>query len=261
MEFWMNYKNTPVHFTDVGKGKCVVLLHGFLENITMFDALTEVLQTKYRVVCVDLLGHGKTGNIGYVHTMNDMAAMVKQVLQSLKIKTFYLLGHSMGGYVALEIAQQNMNAVKGLVLLNSTAAADTEEKKIGRDRAIAVVKENHQSFIRNSIPMLFRSKCRTLFAKEISVVKKQALLTPQQGIIAALEGMKIREDKVDFFRTANFPKLMIIGKKDPVLKLDLLLEQVFNTNIETVQLANGHMSLIEDQTETIQAIKMFLKNN
>lgn len=261
MSKYVSYKGAKVHYTESGKGTAVVLLHGFLENTTMWYNLEMLLNYKYRVICVDLLGHGKTDNIGYIHTMSQMAEAVKTVLDVLSIRRSFFVGHSMGGYVALAFADLHPDNVKGLVLLNSTARPDTEEKKVGRDRAIAVVKENHKSFIRTSIPMLFRSKCRKLYAGEIALVKKEALKTSRQGIIAALEGMKLRLDREVLLHFGPYPSLMIIGKKDPVLKYEDLLEQCKGTKTNVVELENGHMSLIEDRKLTERAIESFLKSN
>lgn len=259
MSAFITYKNTPIHYTESGKGTAIVLLHGFLENVTMWQSLEKVLNSKFRVICIDLLGHGQTESLGYVHTMTEMAEGVKAVLDVLNIRRSFFVGHSMGGYVALAFADVYPDNVKGLVLLNSTARPDTEEKKIGRDRAIAVVKENHKSFIRTSIPMLFRSKCRKIYADEIAKVKKEALTTPRQGIIAALEGMKIRLDREVLLHFGPYPSLMILGKKDPVLKYEDLIDQTKEANTEVVVLENGHMSMIEDKALAEQAILEFVK--
>lgn len=259
MSQYIIYRNCKVHFTETGKGTSVVLLHGFLENISMWQSLEKLLNTKFRVICIDLLGHGKTDNLGYVHTMPEMAEVVKTVLDELNIRNSFFVGHSMGGYVALAFTKLYKNNVRGLVLLNSTSRADTETKKNGRNRAVAVVKENHTSFIRTSIPMLFSSRCRKIYAKEIAEVKKQALTTSKQGIIAALEGMKVRLSTEYLLSSNTYSCLMILGKKDPVLSYDDLIEQTSKSDIEVIQLPNGHMSLIEDKEETEQAILNFIK--
>lgn len=261
MSAYINYKNTKIHYTESGKGTTIVLLHGFLENTTMWQSLEQLLNSKYRVVCVDLLGHGESDNLGYVHTMTEMAETVKTVLDFLNVRRSFFVGHSMGGYVALAFADMYPDNVKGLILLNSTARPDTEEKKIGRDRAIAVVKENHKSFIRTSIPMLFRSKCRKIHSEAIAQVKKEALKTSRQGIIAALEGMKIRLDREVLLHFGPYPSLLILGKKDPVLNYEDLIEQTTGANTEVVELENGHMSLIEDKEPAEQAILEFVKKH
>ncbi|WP_152285967.1 alpha/beta fold hydrolase [Flavicella marina] len=258
---FVSYKNTKIHYSEHGKGPAVVLLHGFLENSTMWNSTIEFLSKRYRVIAVDLLGHGLTENYGYVHTMEEMAEAVQEVLCFLKVRKSYFIGHSMGGYVALAFAELYPDNVKGLGLMNSTSRADTPLKKQGREKAIELVKNNHTSFIRNSIPMLFRSKNRKIFREEINEVKREALKTSKQGIIAALEGMKIRNDREVLLHFGPYPKLMILGEKDPVLKLDDLLDQISGTNSTVVRFSEGHMSHIENKQEFLEAIGDFLKKN
>jgi len=256
----VQHKGINIYYTDNGQGSTVVLLHGFLENASMWHTFLPELIRKNRVISIDLLGHGQTECLGYVHTMETMAEAVKTVLQHLKIRRPILVGHSMGGYVALAFAEKNPDAVKGLCLLNSTASADTTEKKKNRDRAIKAVKQNHRTFVRMAIVALFRPKNRTIFAKEIKAVKKEALKTPLQGIIAALEGMKIRNDREVLLHFSPYKKMMILGKKDPVLDYQSLIKQTKDSEVETVELPDGHMSHIENSDETLNALKSFIKS-
>ena len=99
MEKSLSFKNTKVSYTDFGKGSVVVLLHGFLENSTMWNAIIPEISKTNRVLAIDLLGHGKTECLGYVHSMETMADAVFEVLKSLRIRKITLIGHSMGGYV------------------------------------------------------------------------------------------------------------------------------------------------------------------
>ncbi|NQX84911.1 MAG: alpha/beta hydrolase [Flavobacteriaceae bacterium] len=246
MSYFITYKNTAIHFKDIGKGNAIVLLHGFLENHRMWEDLIPLLQDKYRIVSIDLLGHGKTECMGYIHTMELMAETVMAVIKHLKLRRVTLVGHSMGGYVSLALADVHPDYVKGLVLMNSTARADTPEKQLNRSRAIALVKQNHTAFIRMSITNLFRPKNRSLFRNKVNTTKKEALKTPLQGIVAALEGMKIRPDREVLLHFSPYKKMMVLGKKDPILDYSSLIAQTQNTEVEVVELPDGHMSHIED---------------
>jgi pimeloyl-ACP methyl ester carboxylesterase len=106
------YKNTAVSYSDIGKGSTVVLLHGFLENKTMWKDLVPNLSKKNRVLSIDLLGHGETESLGYVHSMEENAEIVKAVLSHLKIRKAVIIGHSMGGYVALAFAEMFPTYIK-----------------------------------------------------------------------------------------------------------------------------------------------------
>src|SRR5690606_39743358 len=105
----IDYKGVPVFFTDTGIGNPVVLLHGFLENVRMWDHFIPELSKNNRVICIDLLGHGKTSCLGYIHSMELMAETVKAVLDHLNITKSIFVAHSMGGYVALAFIEMFPN--------------------------------------------------------------------------------------------------------------------------------------------------------
>ena len=253
------YKKINVAFTDSGKGTAIVLLHGFLENQQMWQAMIPELRQKNRVITIDLLGHGQTPCLGYIHEMEDQADMVREVLSSLRIRKAILFGHSMGGYVALAFAELYPDFMKGLVLLNSTSLADSDERKTNRDRAIKAVKKDYTAFVRLSIANLFSETNRTILTDDIEKVKIEALKTPLQGIVAALEGMKIRKGREVLLHFGPYPKLLILGKNDPVLNYDENKNQIENTNTDLVTLVGGHMSHIENTVAVLNAVQGFLK--
>lgn len=253
------FKNTKISFTDQGKGTAIVLLHGFLENKSMWDEFVLEFAKKYRVITIDLLGHGDTENLGYVHSMEDNADAVHEVLSHLRIRKSILVGHSMGGYVSLAFSELYPEYVKGLVLLNSTSRADSEERKTNRNRAIKAVKKDYTTFVRLSIANLFSEENREKLTNEIEKVKLQALKTPLQGIVASLEGMKIRKDREVLLHFSHFPKMLVLGKKDGVLSYDDTIDQVENTQVELVSFPDGHMSHIENAEELKKALLLFFK--
>ncbi len=255
----IGYKNTAISYSDTGKGTAVVLLHGFLENKSMWKDLTPILSHKNRVITIDLLGHGATECLGYVHSMENNAEIVKAVLSHLRIRKAILVGHSMGGYVALAFAELYPATIKGLVLLNSTSKEDSTERKHNRDRAIKAVKQNYVNFVRLSIANLFSENNRERLEKEIEKVKSEALKTPLQGIVASLEGMKIRKDREFILHESKYPKLLILGKKDGVLIYKDNLAQIENTNAELITFPDGHMSHIENKEELEKTLLGFLK--
>jgi pimeloyl-ACP methyl ester carboxylesterase len=253
------YKNTKIAFTDQGKGTAVVLLHGFLENQYMWSDIVSEFSKKYRVITIDLLGHGQTECLGYVHSMEDQADMVHHVLHELKIRKAVFVGHSMGGYIALAFAELYPDTMKGLVLLNSTSRADSDERKVNRDRAIVAVKQNYSAFVRMSIANLFSEDNRDRLVDEIEKVKLEALKTPLQGIVASLEGMKIRNDREVILHFAPYPIQLILGKKDGVMNYEDNVDQIVNTKVQLTTFEDGHMSHIENKEELLVVLSEFLK--
>lgn len=252
------YKKTAISYSDTGKGTALVLLHGFLENQTMWNDLNPILSHKNRLITIDLLGHGATECLGYIHSMENNAEIVKAVLSNLRIRKAIFIGHSMGGYVALAFAELYPTTIKGLVLLNSTSKEDSAERKDNRDRAIKAVKQNYVNFVRLSVANLFSVNNRERLEKEIENVKLEALKTPLQGIVASLEGMKIRKDREFILHESEFPKLLILGKKDCVLIYKDNLSQIENTNTELIIFPDGHMSHIENKEELGKVLLGFL---
>ncbi len=254
------YKNTKISYSDTGKGNAVVLLHGFLENQTMWQDLVPELRQKNRIITIDLLGHGNTECLGYVHSMEDNAEAVQAVLTKLRIRKAVFVGHSMGGYVALAYAELYPESMRALVLLNSTSNADSEERKANRDRAIKAVKKDYTTFIRLSIANLFSPDNRERLIDEIEKVKLEALKTPLQGVVASLEGMKIRKDREVLLHLTPYPKMLILGKNDPVLIYENALEQIEETAVKLVTLPDGHMSHIENREQLKTVLLDFLKS-
>lgn len=253
------FKNTKISFTDQKKGTAVVLLHGFLENKKMWNAFISEFSKRNRVITIDLLGHGESDCLGYVHSMEDQADMVYSVLHDLKIRKAIFIGHSLGGYVALAFAEMYPDVIKGLVLLNSTSKADSDERKANRDRAIKAVKQNYTAFVRMNIGNLFSENNRERLDDEIEKVKLEALKTPLQGIIASLEGMKIRKDREVILHFATYPIDLILGKKDGVLIYEDNLEQIEGTNVQLTTFGDGHMSHIENREQLMKVLLAFLK--
>ncbi|PNQ74999.1 alpha/beta hydrolase [Hanstruepera neustonica] len=255
----LDYKGISVFYSDEGNGIPVVLLHGFLENTVMWKNIIPHLSKNNRVVAIDLLGHGQTGCLGYIHTMEDMAEVVNTVLDNLKIEKAILIGHSMGGYVALAMAEKFPEKFLGLCLANSTSQSDSNERKINRDRAIKAVKQNYKAFVSMAVTNLFAENNREKLKSDIEIVKQEALKTPLQGIIAALEGMKIRKNREHVLKNAQFKKLFIIGLKDTVIQPDIIRKEAETTDSQYIEFDGGHMSYIENEKLFLQNIVHFIE--
>ena len=255
----VKFKETAVFYTDTGKGDCVVLLHGFLENSTMWNAVVEEVSKRNRVVCIDLLGHGNTGCIGYIHSMEEMAETVKAVLKELKIRKAIFVGHSMGGYVALAFAEKFPKNIKGICLMNSTAQADSEERKKLRLRAKEMAKENYETLVKMSIANLFAENMRLQLLEEIEKVRVEALKTSVRGYIAATEGMRLRENKEAVLQTID-KRLIIAGKQDPILNYTIVEGEAKRTNTSLIELPSGHMSHVEAKEELLRVLTKFIKS-
>lgn len=241
----LDYKNGKGYFEIEGTGPVVVWLHGFMENSCIWKRQRSFFNSNFTNIYIDLLGHGKSSVIAEMQTMQQQADWLKFVLDHLKIKKCVLIGHSMGGYVALAFVEHYPNQVTDLVLLNSTSREDSIEKKLNRERAIKIVKQQKDSFLRMGVLHLFAAKQREKFADDIKVLLNNLSSISSEGIIAALKGMKIRPDRSEILKQFSGKKLIIAGKNDPVLAANSLEVEAVQVNAEFIILKGGHMSYLE----------------
>jgi pimeloyl-ACP methyl ester carboxylesterase len=257
----VNFKNAPVTFSDSGSGSVVVLLHGFLGSHEIWQKTIENLSRSYRVIAIDLPGHGSTPCIGYAHSMELMARCVKKVLDSLRLKKYVIIGHSMGGYVGLAFADLFPDNLKGLCLFHSTAYPDTEEKKADRLRAIKLVKNSKPVYTRDTIRNLFAQKNIRYLKQEISFASDIARRTSKQGIVAALHGMRDRPGRDIILGLVTYPIMMVIGELDATVPSEQLLEQAAMIRNKTILYLehDGHFGFLESPRESNKALRRFLR--
>lgn len=256
----LDFKGGQIHYSIKGSGKAVVLLHGFLEDATIWKEYSDILSQKYLVICPDMPGHGKSSNFGYCHSMEFMAEVVMAILKQHNIRKFHLIGHSMGGYISMAIAEKHPDNIRGICLFHSTADSDSDKKQKERLKVIKVVQKKKDFFISESIPNLFNTKFKP-YKSGIASISNMAKSMSVQGIIAAIEGMRIRKNREIVMKFAPYPVLYLIGKEDNILPFDkLITESNLTENAEYVLMQNcGHMGFIEDKEACIEAIGRFLK--
>jgi pimeloyl-ACP methyl ester carboxylesterase len=256
------FKGGKVHYRVEGKGRAIVLLHGFLGNMQIWDNLLPELSSRYKVILIDLPGHGLTENFGYVHKMDVMAEAVKAVLNALQLRRYVLIGHSMGGYVAMAFAEKYMDNLRGIVLFHSTAVADSEQKKLDRDKAIKVAKKNKEKYLKESVKKLFLAKNIKKNPKLLTDATNIATTTTLQGIIAAIEGMKQRRNTEVVLQFSHCPVLFIAGLHDLLLPLELHQHQFELPKQNQLVLLehSAHMGFYEEPHAVIKGLLPFLRN-
>ncbi|MBL7931437.1 MAG: alpha/beta hydrolase [Bacteroidia bacterium] len=255
------YKREKVHFTDQGKGRVVILLHGFLGAARIWEKTIQDLSRSYRVIAIDLPGHGQTPCYGYAHSMDLMAKCVKAVMDSLKLKKYVIVGHSMGGYVGLAFADLFPDSLRGLCLFHSTAYPDSEEKKKDRLRAINLVKANKNVYAKGTVINLFAAKNLKYLKDEVSFANEIARHTSKQGIVNALHGMRDRPARDLILGLVEYPIMMVIGEHDSVLPSEQLLEQSKLIKNGTVLYLehDGHFGFLESPKQSNTALRKFLR--
>ena len=261
MEKSIVYKGTEISYTVSGEGKDLVFLHGFTESKEMWKDFEAYFSATHRVICIDLPGHGKSGMLSCPHTMEAMAEAVEAVLNAENVSRHLLTGHSLGGYVSLAYARLSGEKLSGFVLFHSTATADTPEIKQNRDRLIKLVEADKLDFINNFIPSLFAPESRLTYAAEIKELTAQSNRTSVKGIVAALKGMKQRDDNSKLLEELSAPVLFIAGKQDSRIAIEKILPQIaLPRTSHALLLENvGHMGFIEAKDDCLRAIEMMTK--
>lgn len=261
MEYFAISNGIPVHILDTKKGdKTILLLHGYLETLYIFNELIEILQKKFRVVAIDLPGHGLSGSNKDVNSMEFCAETAVDVLKKNGIEKAYVAGHSMGGYVAQNCVKLHPEMFEGLILLNSTPFADTPEKKVDRQREMDLIlsaKLGHLASI--SIPKMYApSNLRRLDEKIEETVEITETHDPN-GIVACIKGMMQREDTSDTLKnTKNV--LIVLGTEDKFITE--AVREKLTVNFPSANFAiigeTGHNSFIEAPENVVAAIENFI---
>jgi pimeloyl-ACP methyl ester carboxylesterase len=256
------FLDSEISFSAKGKGPAVVLLHGFPESSAIWDDFAEELSKNFLVVTPDFPGHGASGMVNGFSGMETFADSVQAVVNHLQLKSFSLVGHSMGGYVAMAYAKKYEveKRMSGICLFHSTVFADSEEKKANRNRAIEVVKKDRTAFIADLIPNLFVKENAVKYSSEINRLKQIASLCSAESIINSLSAMRDRADSSEFAKSASLPFLFIIGKKDVSVPFEVNFPMTSFPKTSFIVLLDNvaHMGFIEARSETLFALRNFL---
>ena len=240
------FKGAPIFYRDEGNGRAIILLHGFLASHQLWNAQFEDLSKRYRVIAPDLPGHGSSDSLGYLHSMELLAEAINALLRHLGLRRVVMIGHSLGGYVSLAFAEQYTDKLKGLILINSTAAADSETRKASRDQLVRMLPKKFELVI-NSLVDSFFVIYGPYRLPSLKKYKRWATSTEAKGIAANVRGMKARKEREIILKFAPYPYLIISGAEDPIIDCEqskLEAELSPNGSIEVLE-DSGHMSVME----------------
>lgn len=261
MENTIDYQGIPVHYTIKGEGPALLFLHGYLESLEIWGGFTDRFSGTHTVICMDTPGHGKSGIIGPVHEMSEMARVAGAVLDAEEIAKVVIFGHSMGGYITLEFANIFPDRTRGYCLFHSTCFADNDEKKKNRDREISLVLcGKKMQIIHTNIPKAFADQNIERLKSETERAKKIAADSSDEGIIALLQGMKRRNDHSRLLAKNDPRALVVYGKLD-----NYIGEPVFQKMTAISPSASflvleksGHMGFLEEPDCVFSGIMNFL---
>ncbi|OFX28309.1 MAG: hypothetical protein A2033_18880 [Bacteroidetes bacterium GWA2_31_9] len=266
MTSFLKFQNSRISYKVYGEKneKTVILLHGYLESIEIWNVFSKELAKTFKVICIDIPGHGKSDILNENQTFEDIADLFFSFSNSLSIEKFYLIGHSMGGYATLAFAKKYPEKLSGFCLFHSTSFADSTEKKLARNKEIDLVKKGKKELICSvNIPNAFAEKNLISFKENVQIAIDIAKNISDIGIIVALEAMKKRADMTDFLSYTNLPFLLILGGLDNYISYENVgLKIKLPINGKLVCLENsGHMGFIEEKEESLKIITQFINLN
>jgi 3-oxoadipate enol-lactonase len=252
-----------LHYADTGVGLPVVLLHGFPFHSGIWHEQVRALTGLYRMITPDLRGFGKSIAPAGVYEMDVLAADVLALLDQLNIRQCVLIGHSMGGYVALAAYKMFPERIQAFGLIASQAGADTEEARQNRlntvEKVLQAGDKGAQVIVDGMLPKLFAKESPP--EPEISEeITKIILGTDVAGIVGALKGMANRPDSNPILPEMNIPVLLLAGDQDqiiPAAKAETMASVLPNPTHIVVENA-GHMLMLEQPGATTEALKTFL---
>jgi len=252
-----------VVYRDRGEGDPILLVHGYLESHAIWDHFTENFLADFRVIAPDLPGHGQSATFGETHLMEDLAGSLLAILEAEGTGKVFMVGHSLGGYVTMAFADLYPEYLSGYCLFHSTCFADNEEKKKNRDREISLVKCGKKyQIIAVNIPKEFADSNLGRMKDEVERAKQIAMNTPDDGIVAILNGMKARPDRTAVLQNDRLALLLIGGMKDnyiPVETFDRLIGIAPHASV--LRLDNsGHLGFVEEPRPAAEAIIAKIKS-
>ena len=248
-----------IYYEEHGEGSVLILLHGFCESHEIWEELVPDLSKHFRVISLDLPGFGKSPILKPPLTIREVGSSVIEFIEFLHVQKCVVIGHSLGGYVALAIAEQRPDLVQGLCLFHSTAQGDSEEKKLNRNKVMAFVNEHGvRPFIETFVPGLFFQKNHG----NIEKVHKIASKTSEKAFLAYSHAMRDRPDMTGFLKSFPNPILLIVGEKDSIISTFALQDQLklIRNGKLIIMAETGHMGMFEDAKESIRQLKDFSKS-
>jgi pimeloyl-ACP methyl ester carboxylesterase len=261
MKKYFQYKSGRIHYTDQGRGHMIVLIHGYLETSEVWKNFAGKLSWKYRIITIDLPGHGRSDIQGETQTMELMAEAVKELLESLTIEKVFLTGHSLGGYIILAFAELYPEMLSGYCLFHSHPLADTIEALEKRKREITLIKAGKKDLMYpENIAKMYAALNLVKFRDALKRSKEIASSISGEGIIAVLRGMMARPSRLAVMEEGKVPCLWILGKMDNYVNCELVQSKVrLPKNAEVVVLNNsGHLGFIEEEGRSIDVLTEFV---
>jgi pimeloyl-ACP methyl ester carboxylesterase len=259
---YIRYNEGKIHYYDQGNGDPIVLIHGYLESAEIWNSLAAKLSKRFRVISVDLPGHGFSDIFEKSSSMESMATMIRELLDSLDINKVFLAGHSLGGYVTLAFLELYPERLAGYCLFHSHPFADSHEAIEKREREIKIVMAGKKDLMYpDNVNKMFAINNLDKFPEELLRSKDIASRISAEGIIAVLKGMIARPSRLSIMEKGTVPCLWILGLMDNHIPCEAIQKKVIlPASAKVIILENsGHMGFVEEEERSVKVITGFVE--
>lgn len=264
------FQNKNIQYKLYGNGKAVILLHGFGEDGTIWEPQIKFLQPHFRLIVPDIPGSGQSelipgANIDtYAETVKTLydIELSKASPTGGGLEGAVIIGHSMGGYIALAFAEKYPEYLKALGLFHSSAFADSEEKKEARRKAIDFIKSNGAyAFLKTSTLNLFTQQYKNSHPEKVDELIEAGKGFSEDALIQYYEAMIARPGRTEVLKKFNKPVLFIIGEHDQAIPFDASMKQCHLPPQSHVHILreSAHMGMWEEETKAGNILLSFLQ--
>ena len=249
-----------LHFFEKGQGHPLLLLHGFCESGEMWHYLADSLSTQYRVICPDLPGFGNSELTHPIQSLEEVAEQLEGWMQAEQIQNPIVMGHSLGGYVALALLERMGNRIKAIGLLHSTAFGDDLDKKEMRNRTLTFLKKHGAAkFVTSFVPQLFPDHRRIELAEAMAQAIEDGKRSSLEGLLAYTVAMRDRKDRLGVLQQFAGPKLLLAGTLDGSVKIESSrAQQEAYTHYMELE-GVGHLGMVEEKEKTLAVVQDFVR--
>jgi pimeloyl-ACP methyl ester carboxylesterase len=253
-----------VGYDDVGEGDPLVLVHGHPFDRSMWaPQVAEFARTGWRVITADLRGYGETAVVAGITPLETFARDIAALLDCLEVHRVALGGLSMGGQIVLEFYRLFPDRVRGLVLADTFAQAETEDgKKVRNDLADRLLREGMGGYAAQVLPKMVAPYNVQALPAVAEHVLAMMCGTPPEGAAAALRGRAERPDYTELLASIYVPTLVVVGQDDeftPGGDAEFMYQRIPDAILAVVEGA-AHMPNMERPAEFNQALNQFLVN-
>lgn len=240
------------NYQIIGEGKPVVFLHGFLESSSMWEVF-DLSNAPFQSVLIDLPGHGDSPLSKEYESLLDIAEDLILFLEERSIQHYDLVGHSLGGYIAIEM-HKLLQSKNKLVLFHSNFWEDDMQKKSDRNRVIEIVKKQKDFFVKEAIPNLFLPQFHE--SAFVQNLVSEALKITKESIILYSSLMRDRSSNEAYVQNLKDNLLFLQGVNDHIVPKEII--QSFENQFTLIYTEAGHMGHIEASVEEFEIMCNYL---